>query len=87
MLMTTKIQKWGNSLAVRIPKKIVHNLSLKAGSNVVVREDENGIVIHHAAAHRPSIRKDAWNMYIIPTKHKKENVSKTIDMILYGISH
>ena len=29
--MTTKIQKWGNSLAIRIPKEFAESLKLKAG--------------------------------------------------------
>ena len=38
--MRTKIQKWGNSLAVRIPKPFAEDTGLAAGSdvNVVVRE-------------------------------------------------
>ncbi len=32
--MTTKIQKWGNSLAVRVPKTLAKHLKLKAGTTV-----------------------------------------------------
>lgn len=32
--MTTKIQKWGNSLAVRIPNEFAENLNWRAGSVV-----------------------------------------------------
>ena len=32
--MTTKIRKWGNSLAVRVPKALARSLNLKAGSRV-----------------------------------------------------
>ena len=34
MYMTTKIRKWGNSLAIRIPKYIIDRLGLKEGSLV-----------------------------------------------------
>ena len=34
--MTTKIRKWGNSYAVRIPKEHIHLLGLKDGSAVHV---------------------------------------------------
>lgn len=37
MLMTTKIKKWGNSYAVRLPKHEVERLSLQEGSSVVVK--------------------------------------------------
>lgn len=43
--METNIQKWGNSLGVRLPKSIADSQSLKAGSRVVVTETETGIAI------------------------------------------
>jgi antitoxin MazE len=38
--MTTTIQKWGNSLALRIPKTVAHDVPLKNGSpvNLAVRD-------------------------------------------------
>ena len=33
--MTTTIQKWGNSLAMRLPKELANSFNLKAGSRVV----------------------------------------------------
>ncbi len=32
--MTTKVQKWGNSLAVRLPKELAKSLDLKSGTSV-----------------------------------------------------
>ena len=43
--METNIQKWGNSLGVRLPKAIALNQSLKEGSRVVVTETTTGIAI------------------------------------------
>ncbi|MCR4285487.1 MAG: AbrB/MazE/SpoVT family DNA-binding domain-containing protein [Candidatus Kaiserbacteria bacterium] len=43
--METNIQKWGNSLGVRLPKSIADNQSLKAGSRVKVTETKTGISI------------------------------------------
>lgn len=43
--METNIQKWGNSLGVRLPKSIADSQSLKAGSRVVVTETASGIAI------------------------------------------
>ena len=37
MVMTTKIRKWGNSYAVRIPKNQVAGLGLRDGSAVEIR--------------------------------------------------
>ena len=43
--METKIQKWGNSLGVRIPKHILDAQSVTAGSRVIVSETKEGILI------------------------------------------
>lgn len=41
--MTTKVQKWGNSLAIRIPKEVAEQLSLEQGSDVEIQKTEDGI--------------------------------------------
>ncbi|MEK7639351.1 MAG: AbrB/MazE/SpoVT family DNA-binding domain-containing protein [Patescibacteria group bacterium] len=46
--MKTKIQKWGNSLGVRLPKSIAEQKSLKAGLGVSVVLRNNQIVIEPA---------------------------------------
>lgn len=43
--MKTKIQKWGNSLGVRLPKSITEQKALKAGAGVSVIIKNNQIVI------------------------------------------
>ncbi len=43
------IQKWGNSLALRLPKALAKDLGLEAGSAVEVRSDGNEITIRRAA--------------------------------------
>jgi len=43
--MEAKIQKWGNSLGVRIPAAITKELSLKNGSPVEIEVEMNRIVI------------------------------------------
>jgi antitoxin MazE len=43
--MEAKIQKWGNSLGIRIPIGISRDLSLRNGSIVDISEDSNQIVI------------------------------------------
>jgi len=35
--MTTKLQKWGNSYAVRIPKGLVQDLDLEQGADVEIK--------------------------------------------------
>ncbi len=37
--MKTKVAKWGNSLAVRLPKPLVDDLGLRPGREVELRQD------------------------------------------------
>ncbi|QQK78418.1 AbrB/MazE/SpoVT family DNA-binding domain-containing protein [Salicibibacter cibarius] len=43
--MSSKIQRWGNSLGVRIPHKLAKNVSIYDGSEVEMIEEQNGILI------------------------------------------
>lgn len=43
--METKIQKWGNSLGVRLPKSVAVASSLKEGVRVKVSESEGRVTI------------------------------------------
>lgn len=43
--MRTTIQKWGNSLGVRIPKVIAAELGLESGSEVDLFEESDKIII------------------------------------------
>ncbi|MBI3420737.1 MAG: AbrB/MazE/SpoVT family DNA-binding domain-containing protein [Candidatus Sungbacteria bacterium] len=85
--MTTKLKKWGNSLAVRLPKDMTRHLALKEGSSILVRQDKDAIIIRRQEPqdHR-LIGKNDWKQFLIPAKRKKENVSRAVDTALYGIS-
>jgi antitoxin MazE len=39
-----KVSKWGNSLAVRLPKALVEKLDLKEGSQLSVVAARNGVI-------------------------------------------
>jgi len=43
--MKTKIQKWGNSLGVRLPKSIAEQKSLREGLGVSVVLDKNNQIV------------------------------------------
>lgn len=43
--MQTVIQKWGNSLGIRIPSLYVKELNLKNGLSVEITEEDGKIVI------------------------------------------
>lgn len=43
--MNTKIQRWGNSLAVRIPKSFAEEVGLMDGSPVEMRLVDGGLLV------------------------------------------
>jgi antitoxin MazE len=43
--MTTKLQKWGNSYAVRIPKHLVQGIKLAQGSEIEIKYYNQSLVI------------------------------------------
>jgi len=43
--MPTKIQKWGNSLAVRIPKVYADALKLKEGTDIKIKITKDKLII------------------------------------------
>lgn len=43
--MESKIQKWGNSLALRIPKSFADEVNLACGGSVKISERDGGILI------------------------------------------
>ena len=53
--MQATIQKWGNSLGVRIPSLIAKELELKSGSSVEIREEDHRIIIQ--ASPKKTLRK------------------------------
>lgn len=53
--MKTRVQRWGNSLAVRIPKSFAEEVGLTADSPVEMRLVEGGLVVEPAPAHPLSL--------------------------------
>lgn len=43
--MKTMIQKWGNSLGIRIPNAFVRELNLRNGSTVEITQEQGKIII------------------------------------------
>jgi antitoxin MazE len=54
--MQTKIQRWGNSLAVRIPKVFAEGAGLSAGTQVQLKMREDGFLVRPTRALRPRLR-------------------------------
>lgn len=44
--MSTTIQKWGNSLGIRIPKHLAQQARLHEGTRVEIVAERNRIVVH-----------------------------------------
>ncbi len=51
-IMVTKVQKWGNSLGLRLPKAAVREASIAEGTVVDVRVKDGVIVVLPVAAGR-----------------------------------
>ena len=45
MIEVSKIQKWGNSQGIRIPKKMLETLDLKVNDSISIEEGENCLKI------------------------------------------
>jgi antitoxin MazE len=43
--METKIQKWGNSLAIRLPKAFANQIRIENGSEVNIQIDDGKIIV------------------------------------------
>ncbi|MFW6368890.1 MAG: AbrB/MazE/SpoVT family DNA-binding domain-containing protein [Spirochaetota bacterium] len=43
--METVVQKWGNSLGIRIPSAYAKEFKLEAGSTVEIHEEDGAIVV------------------------------------------
>ncbi len=46
--MELKLQKWGNSNAIRIPNNILKSLGLKSNDKVILKEENEKIIIYKA---------------------------------------
>jgi antitoxin component of MazEF toxin-antitoxin module len=83
--MQTKVQKWGNSYAVRLPKPLVIRLGLRTGSIVHVEQQGNVVVVKQVPAKKVTMKD--WEKYLIPSGRKnKRNISGHVDEIVYGVS-
>lgn len=43
--MTTQVQKWGNSLALRLPKAVAEQIDVSEGQDVEMRVERGSLVI------------------------------------------
>jgi antitoxin MazE len=69
--MRTKIQKWGNSLALRIPKSFAEEAEVEAGSRVDLSVTDGQLVI------RP-VRSQRFELHALLAGVKEENLHAEI---------
>jgi antitoxin MazE len=70
--MQTKVQKWGNSLALRIPKAFASDARLKNDSLVDISLVNGQIIV------KPVI-KPAWNLEELLTGINRENIHGEVE--------
>lgn len=70
--MTTKIQKWGNSSAIRIPKNLMQNSGLVQGGEVVLELQDGFLVV------KPKIQKE-YTLKELLKGMTKENRHELVD--------
>ncbi len=54
--MRTKIQKWGNSLGLRIPKSFAEEAKIKAGSTVDLAVESGELIVRPILRHTYSLK-------------------------------
>ena len=74
--MAVKLQKWGNSLGVRIPKAIVEKVNLAENSEVEI-ESKNGAILIFPA-------KNGYSLESLLEAISKDNLHSKDDFITEG---
>jgi antitoxin MazE len=54
--MTTKIQKWGNSLGIRLPKVLIESTPFSLGSEVEVEKKGSEIILKVIKDKKPTLK-------------------------------
>ncbi len=70
--MKTKVQKWGNSLALRIPKSFASEVGLQKETSVEVSLDDGRLVITPVSKPKPTLKQ-------LLAKVTKENLHHEVD--------
>ena len=66
-----QVAKWGNSLAVRLPKKLVDELGLKAGDEVTLEpQGANALAIKRDARREEALARLAATKVQLPADYK-----------------
>lgn len=55
-MATTQIVKWGNSLAVRIPKPVAEEAGVSEGDPIIIEAEKGAIRVRRRQSRVPSLR-------------------------------
>lgn len=69
--MTTKIQKWGNSLAIRIPNSFAETTQIREGSEIQLSIEQHKITVTKKV-------KPKYTLNDLVSKINKRNIHKEI---------
>ena len=75
--MLTKIQKWGNSLGLRIPKSFASQASVQAGSTVDITIEDGGFVIRPIRRPRYSLQ-DLLRGITVRNRHEEISTGEPV---------
>lgn len=76
--VTSMVQKWGNSLAIRIPKDMADNIAISQGTAIKIIETKNGLEIV------PSKPKFEFTLEELLSRCKPENRHETVEFGIVG---
>ena len=71
-MMKTRVQKWGNSLALRIPKSFAEDAGLKKETAIEVTLADGKLIIEPIAEPKPTLKK-------LLSKITKDNLHSEVD--------
>jgi len=70
--METRVQKWGNSLALRIPKSFASEIGLRKETSVEISLDDGRLVITPVSRPKPTLKQ-------LLAKVTQENLHHEVD--------
>jgi antitoxin MazE len=70
--MKTRVQKWGNSLALRIPKSFANEVGLQRETSVEISLDDGKLIVTPVSKPKPTLKQ-------LLAKISKDNLHPEVD--------
>ena len=77
--MHTKVQKWGNSLAVRLPAELAQQLSITAGTSVRFTKKANSLEITSENPKKITVETSAYRLKDLIDQITPHNTHEAVD--------